>query len=183
MSRISITDVRSLPDALTDNGFNFYLTNIPGASSKSTSNLLIRCQAVSIAGEDNQPINVAIAGHVIQQRGMRGQSHQLQVSFYETVDMAVLYALRAWHEYVVGTRSGNSTSYQNDYKINAATLDILDTTGVVVDTTLYYGLFITGIGEIQLNGAQSQAILVQASFSYDWTENATNPATPSSILS
>lgn len=169
MTRINYTTetLGNLTDVLTNDAFKLQFTSIPNASAGPTD-LLLRCKAVTLPELSNEKVQVDIHGFQMNFRGRRRQgTGDMQVTFTEFKDVKVSTALRQWHEYVVGTASGNSGGYKSDYS-TMADLSIFDTTGAEVLKYRCFNTFITSIPELSLDSSQQAAVEIQATFSIDY---------------
>jgi hypothetical protein len=162
--RVSYSQVRSVFDGLDQTAFLLNLGTIPGAGSDRF--LAIKCMNVPVPGMSNEAYEAAVHGHVVRFRGRKVQSRQLTVTYYEDQNAATLITLRKWHEWVVGTESGNSQAYKSGYSIRPQ-LVIFDHVGRPIDEIRFDGFFIQEISDFTMDGGSSALVQVQATFSYD----------------
>jgi hypothetical protein len=167
-SALTLTQEQSLPDVLATDRFTINFGSIPTFGSTQTS-LLLKCIDVVIPGTSNQRFTVPLGNVNRSFRGKKefGQQNTMSVAFIETVDATSLQALREWLEYCVGTTSGNSQGYINDYAVTPV-LNTYDTTGSIADTVTIYRCFPIDVQDIQLSTAQTQQMQVNAAFSFDY---------------
>lgn len=166
MPAISLSQVQSLPDALTTERFVLNFGNIPGGGN-SMFNLTIRCQDCSLPGVRDATFPIMLQGQTRNFRGRREWNHVLQCAFIEGVDLGCLTTLRNWKENVVGTQSGNSNGYIANYAVPAS-LQVYDTAGNVSDNMTIFRCYPVNIDDIALTGQGTQGMMVQATFSYDY---------------
>lgn len=164
MSRISFTQINSLPDILDASAFELVMGNIPLAGG--TQDLTLKCQQVSIPGYSNEAFEALLHGHVLKFRGRKMYPRTLSVTFLEDSTFATWNKLKLWDEFIAGTDSGNSQAFKEIYTINPS-LVIYNTIGAVASTIKFENFFIQEVSDVQLDGTSSQALNVQAMFSYD----------------
>jgi hypothetical protein len=166
MPPIGLSQIQSLPDALTTERFVLNFGNVPGGDN-SFFNLTIRCQDALIAGVRNATFPIMLQGQTRNFRGRREYQHIMQATFMEGVDLGCLTTLRNWEENVVGTQSGSSNGYIADYAV-AVSLQVYDTAGNVADNMTLFRCYPVDIQDIQLTGQGTTAMQVLATFSYDY---------------
>ena len=166
MARTSLQNVLSLPDAAMSWNFSLYFPSIPGSS---LSNIAYRCMSTSLPASKIEAVAIELAGVKVQEAGRAQYDHTFQVTFLETVDYATYMALRSWRDY---TRSwkNNSGANKADYQINLE-LDLYDNAGEVSQTIILAGAWLTDIADVSLSGAESTAINIQATFSFNYLDD------------
>jgi hypothetical protein len=164
MGRITFNQVNSLPDAIDTSAFELLLGNLPNAGS--SFDLTLSCLTASIPGFQNEVWENNLHGHVTKFRGRKMYTRTLAVTYREVADLRNYIALKAWDEYIVGTESGSSSGYKNQYSIDA-TLLVYDVTGSVAGTFKMENFFPQEVGDVQLDGQSSQGMELSATFSFD----------------
>ncbi len=164
MARTSYSDMSGLPDPVLSYNFDLIIPNIPGGGN--TRALTIKCQSSALPGMSLEDVTVSGHGIELKYAGRPVYTHTLSASFWETRDMTTRDALMAWM--LLGRNAKQNTG---DYKVNYSTLAqtlIYDDTGSnVIRTIQYEGFYCQDLQEIALDGGQSTALQVQATFFYD----------------
>lgn len=164
MARISFTQLNSLPDILDASAYELILGSVPlGGSS---ADLTLKCQQAMIPGYSNEAFEALLHGHVLKFRGRKMYPRTLSVTYLEDATFNTWNTLKRWDEFIVGTDSGNSQAFKPAYSISA-TLIIYNTVGAVSSTIGFENFFIQEISDVQLDGTSSQAMTINAMFSYD----------------
>lgn len=164
MSRVTYTELNTLPDLLDQTGFRFILGNAPGAGS--LNDLTLNCQNVTIPGTGQEAWEANLHGHVRKFRGRRTYPRTLQVTYLEDSRFTVHTKIRSWLEYIAGSESGNSQGYSNQYKVLGSLL-VLDTTGRVIESHQIEGVMPQDLGDVSMDGGSSGQVAVSVTFSYD----------------
>ena len=164
MARISWNQFNNLPDTMSTEAFELLLGNIPG--SGSSLDLTLKCQQASLPGFSNEAFEVALHGFVKKFRGRKMFTRTLSVTFTEVADGSTYLGLKRWDEFIAGTRSGNSQGFQRDYSVNAV-LVVYNTIGAVALRLKFINMFLQELSDVALDGSSSQAMLVQATLSFD----------------
>lgn len=167
MARISLAQVRSLPDIIASDAFDLLLGSLPGAGDSGA--MTIKCLNANIPGFSNEAFEVALHGHVVKFRGRKTYPRQLSVTFVEDATFDTLNKLRNWHETVVGTSSGDSGGDKADYSVTAA-LIVRNHKGEAINTMVFYSLWPQDVPDIQLSGESTQLMQVSVTFTYDYFE-------------
>lgn len=169
MARVSLDDILGLPDILSGDAFYLAITAVPGDGGDLT-NLALKCLNATIAGFSNEKMQVALHSHQRSFRGRGIQPQSLSVTYYEDQTFDTWKIIKSWHEFVVGTTSGNSQGFLKDYS-STGTLEVYDHVGDVIHTMTYYNIFPTDVGDLSLDGSSSSPLQVSVTFSYDYTES------------
>ncbi len=173
MAAFTNAQTQAMPDVIATDRFVFNFGSIPQSANTLTS-LSIKCIDAVIPGFSNERFEVKIGA---QARGFRGQKNYqriAQLQFIETVDMSALKALRNWHEFVVGTNSGNSGGYINQYAVTVS-MQTYDTTGALADVATFYRVFPVDVQDVPMSAVQTQQMMVSAQLSYDYVVFANTP--------
>lgn len=168
---LEITDVLGEPDILDLNRFLMVFPSIPGGGN--SRNLAIRCFSASIPGISNEAFEAMMGGHTMNYRGRKIYNNPISLSFYEDVNMNTLRTLRGWHERVVGSQSGNSLGYIDDYSATGY-LYSFDTTGAAAALHKLFRAFPAELPEITHSSESSTAVQIQASFRFTYMEADTH---------
>lgn len=111
MSRISLTDIRSLPDYAEVYRWKIQFLQLPsvGVAGFPLSQALdLRCESVGLPKMNNEKITVENRGHQTRRAGRSIYSDNITLTFQETTDGAIHKFLKGWRELIWGTRSGAS---------------------------------------------------------------------------
>lgn len=166
VQRIQRDEINSLPDALTNDAFTLMFGSIPGESD--TRRLMLQCQSAQEPEETNEAITTMLAGFQKRQSGTNTNQGTFQVTFLETVDLAVLSRIRTWKQYCRGTATGSSVGYSQDYT-RTAELTVFDTTGAEAKKVTIYKCFPSNIDAISYDSSNSAApVIVTVTFTYDY---------------
>lgn len=172
MSHVSLDEINQQPDAMDSEHFKVMFGNIPGAGDSRP--MTINCQTAVIPGFTLEQMEVGLHGHTVRYVGKRTFSGQMSIGFVENSAMDIQKRLRRWAEYAKGTRSATAEGYKADYALTVE-IQVMDVTGKIVDELTVFGVWPTDVPETQLDGQSSQAMLVQASFSYDYYRSKLHP--------
>ena len=164
MARIGWNQVNNLPDTLDTSAFKLLLGTIP--NSGSSQQLTLKCQQASIPGFSNEAWESNLHGYVKKFRGRKMFTRTLSVTYIETVDGATYRQLKAWDEFIAGSRSGNSQGFQREYSVQSE-LVVYNTIGAIAKRINFDNMFIQELSDIQLDGTSSQSALVQVTLSFD----------------
>lgn len=166
MSRTSFQNVSSLPDAAQTWNFSLFFPTVPGSN---ITNLTQRCMSTVLPSSKIEALKLELAGVATQEAGRAQYDHSFQVTFLETVDYATYKAFRAWRDY---TRSwkNNTGANKSQYKINLEQ-DLYDNAGNVTQTVIIAGCWVTDIADITFNGAETAAVNLQVTFSFDYVDD------------
>lgn len=163
MARISFTQIAALPDVADVIAYEMNFGNIPGIGN--SNGLTLRSKDTNIPGISNEAFTVTLHGHTRNFRGRAMWPGTWSTTFTETVDAYTMSTLRAWHERVVGSTSGNSQGYLAQYSVNAQ-LVVYDTTGAVMKRMIVEECFPQDIPDVQLSGEASAAMSYPITWRY-----------------
>lgn len=163
MSRISFTQVASLPDVLDQVAYEMFFGNIPGSGDSKGLNL--RSKDTNVPGFSNESFAVTLHGHTRNFRGRSTPSGTWSTNFVETSDGYTLATVRDWHERVVGSESGNSKGYLKEYSVTAR-LKLYDTTGKVVREATLLEVYPQEVGDTTISGESSAAVSISVTWKY-----------------
>lgn len=166
MAAFTNAQVQSLPDIISIDRFVMNFGAVPGTGNTLIP-LSLKCIDAVIPGFGNQAFEVRVSGNQRNFRGQKMYQYIGQFTFVETVDLSALKTFRNWHEFVVGTNSGNSGGYIAQYAVNAVQ-QVYDTTGALADNATFYRMFPVEINDIQTNSSQSQAMMISAQMRFDY---------------
>ena len=170
---IALNDVLGIPDILDASRFLMLFGQVPGGGS-DTRHLSIKAFNVTMPGVNSEAFEAVMGGRSVNFRGRRVYNNPVSLSFYEDSRMQTLTTLRTWMEYVVGTQSGNSVGYVDDYSVDAS-LIIFDTTGARVAQHTIYRVYPVDIGEVSLSSESSTSLQITAQFRFTYFLADTHP--------
>jgi hypothetical protein len=165
MARTSYANILALPDAAQAWNFDLLFTTIPGSSLAGT-NLTYKCKTTSLPASSIEPVTIELHGAKKQEAGRAQYQHTFTAMFMETIDYTTYTAFRQWRDYMRSWKNNTGTNSQS-YKTNLE-LDLYDNAGQIVETMILVGAFPTEVGEMQFNGAESTAIDLTMTFSFDY---------------
>lgn len=168
MARTSHANILSLPDAAQSWNFDLRFPRIPG-SSLSAENLTFKCKSTSLPSSAIEPVKIELHGVAKQEAGRATYEHTLTAIFLETIDYATYQAFREWRDYMRSWKRNSGTN-SSAYKVRLE-MDLYDNAGAVVRTVALAGSWPTTIAEVQYDGAQSTAIDINMTFSFDHVDD------------
>ena len=166
MARTSLQNIMALPDAASTWNFALFFPTIPGSNM---TDLTFRVMSTSIPASKVEPMEIQLAGVKKVEAGRAMYDGTFQVTFLETVDYADYLALRKWRDYTRSWKRNSGTSF-NQYAINLE-LDVFDNAGAVSQTFILVGAWLNDIADISLNGGESAAVNLQATFSFQYVDD------------
>lgn len=167
MARTSHADVMALPDAAQTWNFDLFFPSIPGATD--AKGMTIRCKTTSLPGSSIEPVPIELHGVKKQEAGRAQYQHTMTATFMETVSWDTLNDFRRWRD-LARSWKRNSGASSKEYKVNLE-IDLYDNAGSVIGTQIICGCFIQEINEVQLNGAESQAVEISVTLSFDYIDD------------
>lgn len=167
MARTSHADVMSLPDAAQTWNFDLFIPNIPGGISGR--DLTIKCKSSAIPGSSIEPIPIELHGVKKQEGGRATYQHTFTAMFLETVDYKTMSDFRRWRD-LIRSWKRNKGALSSEYKVNLE-IDLYDNAGNITNTQMIVGAWPQDIQEVQLNGAESQAVEISITFSFDYIDD------------
>lgn len=171
MAAFTNAQSQALSDILASDRFVMNFGSVPGGAGNTLTSLSLKCIDSVIPGFSNERFEVRIGAQGRAFRGQKRYTYQAQLTFLETVDLSTLDTLRNWAEFVVGTNSGNSGGYINQYAVTA-TMQTYDTTGALADSAKFFRMFPVDIQDIPMTVNTTQAMMVQGLFSFDYVKFA-----------
>lgn len=168
MARTSFANVQALPDAAQAWNFDLFFPTIPG-SSRPGINLTYRCKTTELPSSSIEAVSIELHGVKKQEAGRATYTHSFNSTFMEAIDYATYQDLRRWRAYMRSWK-GNSGTNSQAYKINAE-MDLYDNAGNPAQTVIIVGLFPTEIGQVSFNGAESTALEVPVTWSFDYLDD------------
>lgn len=167
--RPTLTDLNNLEDPMPAMNFEFLLGNLP--AGLNADKLAIKCQTASIPGSSIEPMEMALHGQVLRFPGRKIYPGTMSCTFVEESNMGTQRVLRTWMEKIKSSDTSKSSGYKRDVAVQAR-LNVYDTTNTLKDEIDIFGLWLSELSDIQLDGQSSQIMLVQATFTYDtWRSN------------
>lgn len=163
MTRVTYTEVASMPDAADQVAFELLFGAVPGVDNSQM--LTIGCQQAQIPGSSNESFAVTLHGHTRNFRGRRMNSGTMSITFIEHGAHIIQKMLLRWKEFVAGYESQNSQGYLDEYSVLAQLISY-DTTGRVAGRKNIEECFIQEIPDIQHDGSSSAAMPIQATFKF-----------------
>lgn len=166
MARVSHSDVMSLPDAAQAWNWTLFIPSLPGGSGLSVSQgLTIKCKTTAIPTSKIAAVKIDLAGVSKQEAGPAQYDHAFTTQFLETVDFETVRAFRAWRDHMRSWKNNTGTD-SSSYK-RKLELDLFDNAPNVGMSMALVGAFPTEIQEIQLDGASTEALFIQVTWSFD----------------
>lgn len=169
VSPIIRSQINALPDMLSADRFVLLFSNIPNTKNNPFTDFSIKVLQGSIPGVNQEDFQVSIASFVRNFRGRKIFDNNVNFSMAETVDFTTHNTLRAWHEYIAGTESGNSGGYSDDYAVTA-TIYTFDTTGLQVDAANFYKIRPVSLPDTLLSNDNTSPMMTSCNFAFDWVD-------------
>jgi hypothetical protein len=166
MARTSHAHVMNLPDAATTWNFDLFVPAIPGFGQ---NNLTYKCKTTTLPQSRIEPIKIELHGVGKQEAGRALYEHTFTAMFMETVDYKTYEAFRNWRDFMRSWKNNTGTD-SAAYKVNLE-LDVYDNGPNLVKTVILVGAFVTDIGEVAYNGAESVAVEMSITFSFDYLKD------------
>lgn len=164
MARIGLSDVNSLNDPFLGYQFELSIPSVP--SGDSSTELTTRCRSTSIPGMQLEPVEVTLHGVTLEYAGRPTLNHDLQCTFIESNTMYVRTTLLNWLDYtnsLTDTTGNEKSSYAT-----TAYLLLYDQTMTCFQTLTLHNFWIKTVDDAGLDGSQSSALELNATFSFDW---------------
>jgi hypothetical protein len=163
MARTSYAQVLALPDAAQTWNFDLFIPAIPGFGQ---NNLTYKCKTTTLPTSKIEPVKIELHGTGKQEAGRAIYDHTFQALFLETVDYKTYEAFRNWRDFMRSWKNNTGTD-SAAYKVNLE-LDLYNNGPDVVKTVILAGAFVTDIAEVNYSGAESVAVEMNVSFSFDY---------------
>ena len=177
MAKATLSEIKSLGDALTTECFRFEMPLVPGVGINAK--LGLKCQSCVIPGLMNERPIKELFGSKVPYRGPRVTSNQIDLVYLEDTKLDTYNTIRGWMDYMVDPLSGDGTSVS--LHATVALLYIFDPQGNTITTHTFWNVFPIAIQDIQLDGTQTAPVLVHASFSFDLVVNGLQSLTSSLV--
>ena len=165
-SRISLDQIRSLPDLIPTDNFYLMLGSVAGGGS--AQNLALKCTHCTLPGVSNDSFEVKMFGHSVTQRGQRLSPHILQAGFLEDQTFDSMSVLYNYFDAVVNLQTGDSIGNKGLYENNGIYLYVYDQTGTVSANYQFIGMYIKEISDSELTGESTNIMRHNAIFNYDY---------------
>lgn len=172
MSRISLDELYTLPDLLSQEAFEFLLGVIPLGGE--TRNLTLKTQSTPIPGMSHEAFEVALHSQVFNFRGRKMYPRTFTTNYVEDVTFDTQKKLRRWMEHLVGTNSSNSQTYKKGYTVHADMV-MYDVIGVEINRDTLWYTQVTDVPDANADGSSSTVLMVPATFKYDYFTGTTHP--------
>ena len=165
MARLTLDNIRSLPDIIPSDNFTLQFGTVPTHGDSRT--LTLKCLDASFPGSLNEAFEVNLAGFIVGFRGRKNYTHRLQVQFVEDKTFDTYNTLSQWLEFVVGTNSATSGGDKSVYSV-PATMNIYDQTGAQISTLTFYSMFPTDLQDVPVTGQNTNLMQITATFNFDY---------------
>lgn len=168
MARSSLYDAQAVADPAQSWNFDLFLPSIPGSSD--TRALTWKCMSTGLPGFSFDKVPVPLHGTELIYAGRKIFSHTFQSVFMEASDWSTRSQFYAWSE---STRSwiNNSGTFASSYKVNAQIV-VYNDLPQVSRTINVMGMWPETVADVALDGAQSNLISLDITWSYDYVQDA-----------
>lgn len=167
MARTSHAQVMALPDAAQTVNFDLLFPFVPGGSDAQS--LTVRCKTTDLPGSKIEGIDIELHGVKKREAGRAMYDHTFQATFMEAVDYKTYQLFRRWRD-TARSWKNNTGANSGGYKVNLE-LDVYDNQGNTVRTMKLVGAWPEEVAQISYNGAESQAVELQVTFSFDYLDD------------
>lgn len=169
MAKITIDELRALPDYAQVTKWNLDFVTLPGVGPFGfplSSILNLRAESIEIPKTTNQKFEVMTRGHKVLVPGIQDYGNSMTITFTETVDNVIFNFVKAWREMIWASRTGRSFSKAD---IEATILlTLLDNQDNARAKYTIYGCFLESEDFGSLDGSTSDAIKPSLTLSYDF---------------
>ena len=166
MSRSSLQNVLSLPDAAQTWNFDLFFPSIPGMAN--TMELTYKCQTSALPGFSLDPVQIDLHGVTKKEAGRAVYQHTFTANFLEVVDFSTRAAFRNWREMIRSWKM-NTGSVVAAYKVNGQAV-MYDNTGAPTLVINIFGMWPEAVQDVSLESSSSTAMLLDITFSFDYTD-------------
>lgn len=166
MPRPSFEDAEALIDPYMISNWNIiFPRGIPGAPSADIRQVAVKAQTTSVPGMNIDQVTAAFRGVELNYAGRQVYNKTLEVTFIELRDISTRDTFRSWMEYARNNNT-NQGSYKSMYSTSAL-WELYDDIPNLVRIIEIRGMFPISVGDMQIDGSQSQTGQLQVTFSYD----------------
>jgi hypothetical protein len=168
MSRISLSDIRGLPDYAEVYRWKIQFLQLPsvGVAGFPLSQALdLRCESTAVPKLNNEKITIENRGHQTRRAGRSVYSENISMTFQETVDGSIHKFLKGWRELIWSTRGGVSRP-QTDIEA-VIRLELLDKEDKPYWQYILYGVWLEDYTPPELTAA-NDIIRIPVTFSLDF---------------
>ncbi len=160
---LTLEDVRGLSDSLKNFNFDLVIPNVPGGGDGEAFRLHVVTAA--IPGLSSEIIERAHHGFTVKEAG-RGQFPRVfPCEFYESSDLKIFKALKAWHDLQWDKNTGAQaarTVYTTSIYLKTLGNDRNESASIKMNSC-----FIEDIADSPVSGDNSETVRVSVTFSYD----------------
>lgn len=167
MGRSSLANVASLQDPAMSYNFDLFLPSIPGSSD--TRDLTFKCMSTDLPGASLDVVKVDLHGVTLNFAGRATYTHTMAVTFLETADYSTRDKFIKWRD-SVRSWGNNTGSLAASYK-TVAFISVYNDLPQVTRTCKITGFWPSVIADVPLNGAESNAVTLAITFSFDYFED------------
>lgn len=173
MAKISIDELRALPDYAQVTKWNLDFVTLPGVGPLAfpISNALnLRAESIEVPKASNQKFEVMTRGHKVMQSGILDYGNTINITFTETVDSTIFKLVKAWRDMCWAPRTGRSFS-KADLEATIL-LTLLDNQDVARAKYTLYGCIYEADDMGTLDGSTSDAMKPSLTLSFDFFVDA-----------
>lgn len=168
MSRISLGDIRGLPDYAEAYRWKIQFLQLPtvGVAGFPLSQALdLRCETAGLPKLNNEKLTIENRGHQVRVPGRSIYSENITLNFQETTDGAIHKFLKGWRELIWSTRGGVSRKKEDVEAV--LRMELLDKEDKPYWQYIVYGLWLEDYTPPELTAA-NDIIRIPAVFSMDF---------------
>lgn len=164
-NKVTLDEFESTGDPMLDDNFEIIFSGMPGGLDGAKS-LRIHVKTAVLPGVTIDEVMKEAFGYQLRYAGRKTWSGSFQLELNENHEAKILKLLRKWSQIMRSTSKGTG-KFKKEYAATA-TMNILDQTGAVVDTTEIRGVWPSQVPDYQFSGA-AQAIPCSVDFKFDYT--------------
>lgn len=169
MAKISIDQLRSLPDYAQTTKWNVVFVTLPAVGALGfplSEQLNLRTESIQQPKGTNQKFEVQIRGHKTMHSGILDYGNTFTINFTETVDSMIYKLIKAWRELCWSSRQGKAFP-KKDLEATIM-IELLDNQDNVRARTTYYGCIYEDADLPDLDGSTSDAQRPTLTLSFDF---------------
>lgn len=163
-NKVTLAEFESTGDPMLDDNFEIIFSGLPAGLESKT--LRLHVKTAVLPGSTIEEVIKEAFGYQLRYAGRKTYSGSFQIELNENHEGKILKLLRKWHNIMRSTKKGTG-KFKKEYAA-LATMNILDQTGAVIDTTEIRGVWPGPVPDYQFSGA-AQAVPCSVDFKFDYT--------------
>lgn len=164
-NKVTLDEFESTGDPMLDDNFEIIFSGLPGGLDGAKT-LRIHVKTAVLPGTTIEEVMKEAFGYQLRYAGRKTWSGSFQIELNENHEAKILKLLRSWSQIMRHTKTGTG-KFKKEYAATA-TMNLLDQTGAVVDTTEIRGVWPGQVPDYSFSGS-AQAIPCSVDFKFDYT--------------